>query len=190
MARDVVASIRRFAPRISFATALMAATEELSAPDDRTVKFRLKRPFPHLPAALAGPGGTVPAIMPERLAATSPYQPVKEIVGSGPYRYLLDEHVSGARSAFARFEQYRPRDGGGPAGAPGFTSGPKVTHFDRVEWLTPGKALSRPRTPEFAGPYRFVAWILRTPERSTRAHGSAGSGWRRIARRIRNPTTT
>src|SRR5437588_11364121 len=73
LARDVVASIRRFAPRISFATALMAATEELSAPDDRTVKFRLKRPFPHLPAALAGPGGTVPAIMPERLAATSPY---------------------------------------------------------------------------------------------------------------------
>src|SRR5437763_1359851 len=130
LAGHVVASIRRFVPRVSFATALMAATEELSAPDDRTVKFRLKRPFPHLPAALAGPGGTVPAIMPERLAATSPYQPVKEIVGSGPYRYLLDEHVSGARSAFARFEQYRPRDGGGPAGAPGFTSGPKVTHFD------------------------------------------------------------
>jgi peptide/nickel transport system substrate-binding protein len=83
LARDVVASIRRFAPRIAFATALMAATEELSAPDDHTVRFRLKRPFPHLPEALAGPGGTVPAIMPERLASTSPYQPVQEIVGSG-----------------------------------------------------------------------------------------------------------
>jgi hypothetical protein len=55
-AEDVVASIRRFAARISFANALMAATEELSAPDDRTVRFRLKRPFPHLPEALAGPG--------------------------------------------------------------------------------------------------------------------------------------
>src|SRR6266566_3243481 len=132
LARDVVASIRRFAPRISFATALMAATEELSASDDKTVKFRLKRPFPHLPAALAGPGGTVPAIMPERLAATSPYQPVKEIVGSGPYRFLADEHVSGARAAFGRFAEYRPRD----TGALGFTSGPKVTHFDRVEWVT------------------------------------------------------
>ena len=30
----------------------------------------------HLPMALAGPGGTIPAIMPERLAATSPHQPV------------------------------------------------------------------------------------------------------------------
>src|SRR6202040_434441 len=132
LARDVVASIRRFAPRISFATALMAATEELSAPDDRTVKFRLKRPFPHLSAALAGPGGTVPAIMPERLAATSPYQPVKEGVGSGPFRFLSNEHVSGAKAAFARFEQYRPRS----SGAPGFTSGPKVAYFERVEFLT------------------------------------------------------
>jgi peptide/nickel transport system substrate-binding protein len=51
LARDVVASIRRFAARISFANALMAATEELSAPDNRTVRFRLKRPFPHLPEA-------------------------------------------------------------------------------------------------------------------------------------------
>src|SRR6516162_5416603 len=75
LARDVVASIRRFAPRVAFADALMAETEELSAPDDRTVRFRLKRPFPHLPEALAGPGGIVPAIMPERLAATSPFKP-------------------------------------------------------------------------------------------------------------------
>ena len=99
LARDVVASIRRFAQRISLAGALMTATDELSAPDDRTVRFQLKRPFPHLPDALAGPGGTVPAIMPERLAATSPFKPVAEIVGSGPYRFLPEEHVSGARSA-------------------------------------------------------------------------------------------
>jgi peptide/nickel transport system substrate-binding protein len=132
LARDVVASIRRFAPRISFAGALMAATEELSAPDDRTVRFRLKRPFPHLPEALAGPGGIVPAIMPERLAVTSPFKPVAEIVGSGPYRFLPDEHISGARAAYERFALYQPR-AGGPVG---FTAGPKVAHLDRVEWLT------------------------------------------------------
>ena len=136
LAQDVVASIRRFSVKIPFASALMNATEELSAPDDRTVKFRLKRPFPHLPMALAGPGGTVPAIMPERLAAGSPHQPVKEVVGSGPFRFLKDEHVSGAKAAFARFDRYRPRDAAGPGGAPGFTSGPKVAHFERVEFLT------------------------------------------------------
>jgi peptide/nickel transport system substrate-binding protein len=132
LARDVVASIRRFAPRVIFANALMNATDELSAPNDRTVRFRLKRPFPHLPEALAGPGGNVPAIMPERLAAESPFKPVAEVVGSGPYRFLKDEHVSGARAVFERFAEYQPRTGG-PVG---FTAGPKVAHFDRVEWLT------------------------------------------------------
>src|SRR5438270_3940027 len=131
LARDVVASIRRFAPRVIFATALMDATDELSAPDERTVRFRLKRPFPHLPEALAGPGGNVPAIMPERLAAASPFKPVAEIVGSGPYRFLPEEHISGARAAYERFPLYQPRTGG-PAG---FTSGHKIAHFDRVEWL-------------------------------------------------------
>ena len=132
LARDVVASVRRFAARISFADALMAATEELSAPDDRTVRFRLKRPFPHLPEALAGPGANVPAIMPERLAATSPFKPVAEIVGSGPYRFMPEEHISGARAAYERFPLYQPRT----AGPVGFTAGPKIAHFDRVEWLT------------------------------------------------------
>jgi peptide/nickel transport system substrate-binding protein len=132
LARDVVASIRRFAARIPFADALMAATEELSARDDRTLRFRLKRPFPHLPEALAGPGGIVPAIMPERLAATSPFKPVAEIIGSGPYRFLPDEHISGARAAYERFALYQPR----AAGPVGFTAGPKIAHFDRIEWLT------------------------------------------------------
>src|SRR5205823_2120436 len=56
----------------------------------------------------------------------------KEVVGSGPFRFLKDEHISGAQAAFARFDQYRPRD----SGALGFTSGPKVAHFERVEFLT------------------------------------------------------
>ena len=54
LARDAVASIRRFAARDGFGQALMAVTGELSAPDDRTLRFRLTKPFPHLPAALAG----------------------------------------------------------------------------------------------------------------------------------------
>ena len=36
LARDVVSSIRRFAARVIFANALMDATDELSAQDDRT----------------------------------------------------------------------------------------------------------------------------------------------------------
>ena len=108
LALDCVASIRRWARRDAFGQALMAATDELAAPDDRTIRFRLKRPFPLLPAALGKPGSNVPVIMPERLASTDAYTQVKEMVGSGPFRFLAGEHVPGARLNYARFEGYVP----------------------------------------------------------------------------------
>ena len=72
LARDAVASIRRFGVRDRFGQALMAVTDELSAPDDRSLRFRLAKPFPHLPAALAGSSSFTPCIMPERLARSEP----------------------------------------------------------------------------------------------------------------------
>ena len=96
LARDVVASIRRWSARDGFGQSLMTATAELSAPDDRTVRFRLTKPFPHLPAALAGSSTTVPCIMPERLARNDPFRQVTELVGSGPYRFRPDEFGQGS----------------------------------------------------------------------------------------------
>jgi peptide/nickel transport system substrate-binding protein len=132
LGRDVVASIRRWAVRDGFGQALLAATEELSAPSDRLVEFRLKRRFPHLPQALAGASTNMPCIMPERLAQTDPYTQVTEMVGSGPYRFRPGERVAGSRAAYERFAGYLPRDGTKPS----FTAGPKIAHFDRIEWLT------------------------------------------------------
>jgi peptide/nickel transport system substrate-binding protein len=45
LARDCVASIRRWSQRDPYGGTLMAATDELIATDDRTLVFRLKRPF-------------------------------------------------------------------------------------------------------------------------------------------------
>ena len=53
LARDCVASIRRWASRDGFGATLMAATDELSAPDDRRILFRLKKPFPTRSASSA-----------------------------------------------------------------------------------------------------------------------------------------
>jgi peptide/nickel transport system substrate-binding protein len=130
LARDCVASIRRWAKRDAFGQTLMLATDELSAADDRTIQFRLKAPFPLLPEALGKMGINMLPIMPERLAATDAFKQVTEMVGSGPFRFLADERVSGARVAYARFDKYRPREGG----TPDWTAGPKVAHFDRVVW--------------------------------------------------------
>lgn len=97
---DVVASVRRIAAREGFAQALMAATDELSARSDRVVQFRLKKPFPHLAEALAGSTASMPAIMPEHLARTDPFTRVTEMVGSGPYRFVANEHVAGSRVVY------------------------------------------------------------------------------------------
>ena len=52
-ARDAAASIRRWGARDGLGQTLLANTDELSAPDDATIQFRLKRPFPLLFDALA-----------------------------------------------------------------------------------------------------------------------------------------
>jgi peptide/nickel transport system substrate-binding protein len=67
-ARDCAASIRRWGPRNSFGQALIAATDDISAADDRTLVFRLKKPFRLLPDALGTTTGPLPVIMPERFA--------------------------------------------------------------------------------------------------------------------------
>lgn len=148
--RDVVASIRRFGARDGFGQSLMAATEELSAPDDERIVFRLKKPFPHLALALSGSTASLPCIMPERLASTDPYKPISEMVGSGPYRFLASEHVAGARSVYERFNSYVPAAGQRPS----FLAGPKITHFDRIEWVT----IPDPATAAAAIQKREVDW--------------------------------
>ncbi len=130
LARDCVASIDRWSKRDSFGQALIERTDEMAAADDRTIVFRLKRPFPLLPDALGKMYPRVPVIMPERLARTDPFRQVAEVVGSGPYRFKPDERVAGARLVYERFADYVPRPDGTAEG----TAGPKVAHFDRVEW--------------------------------------------------------
>lgn len=124
-AADVVPSIQRWAARSPFGQLLLAASDEIRAVDDRTVLIRLKRPFPVSRCLANGP-----PIMPARLAVTDPGRQVREMVGSGPFRFLADEHMAGARVAYARFDGYRPREDG----VPSFTAGPKIAHLDRVEW--------------------------------------------------------
>ena len=138
LARDCVASVRRWAVRDAFGSALMAATAEVSAPDDRSIVFRLIRPFPLLPDALAKTAGNICPIMPERLAMTDPFKQVTDMTGSGPFRFVDDERIVGARTVYAKNPAYVP--------APGplsFTAGGKVPLLDRVEWTVindPGTA--------------------------------------------------
>ncbi|MBE7247848.1 MAG: ABC transporter substrate-binding protein, partial [Actinomycetospora chiangmaiensis] len=128
--RDCIASIRRWAQRDSLGQALMARTDAMSAPDDRSFVIRLKRPYGLMLETLAKLGPPVLVIMPERLAATDPAQQIPEVIGSGPFRFNAKERLVGARVVYDRNLDYRPREGGTVSWA----AGPKRVHFERVEW--------------------------------------------------------
>jgi peptide/nickel transport system substrate-binding protein len=130
LARDCVASVKRWGARDAFGQALMARTDELSAPDDKTIMFRLKAPFALLPDALCHGASNMCAIMPEHIAQTDPFKAFTEVIGSGPFKFKPDERVPGSFFAYEKFDKYKPREDGEAS----FVSGPKIVHFDRVEW--------------------------------------------------------
>jgi len=128
-AQDCAPSLARWARRDTFGQSLGAVVDAWEAADDRTIRIKLKSRFPLLLEALAKPAAVVPFMMPERLARTDPFQQVTEMVGSGPFRFLRDEYVSGSRVAYAKFDGYVPRQE-----AASRTAGGKIANFDRVEW--------------------------------------------------------
>jgi len=125
-AADCVQSIQRWSKRNPMGGTLMSRCNELVALDDKRLQFRMNKRFPIIAYVLGGEGCF---IMPERIAKTDAFTMVTEYVGSGPYRFLRDEWVSGASAAYARNEGYVPR-----AEPPSMWAGGKVANFDRVEW--------------------------------------------------------
>ncbi len=128
-AQDCAPSLARWAARDTMGQTLATFVDSWGVRDDRTIKITLKSPFPLLIDALAKPEENEPFIMPERVARTSPMQQIKETVGSGPFRFLSNEFVSGSAAAYAKFDGYVPRQE-----PPDRASGGKVAIFRRIEW--------------------------------------------------------
>ena len=84
----------------------------MQALDDKRFTIRLKKPFAAMLYAF-GVAGCF--IMPERVARTDPFKQITDATGSGPFKFVKDEWVAGARAVWTRNEQYVPRGrGGGP----------------------------------------------------------------------------
>lgn len=128
LARDCTASLRRWMTRDPAGVTLSQRLDALEAPDDRTIVIRLKRKFPALPNLLSKLQ-TAAVMVPERLANSDPFKQLPEPIGSGPFRFLMDEYVIGSHAALVPFERYVPRDE-----KPSFTAGGHLVLVDRVEW--------------------------------------------------------
>ena len=126
---DCIASLARWMKRDGMGQRIAGQLQEMKASDDRTFEIILKKPFPLLPMALANNCH----IMPERIARTDAFQQISEYVGSGPFRFIREEWVSGSRAVYVRNEKYVSR-----SEAPSNMAGAKIVHFDRVEWQVAG----------------------------------------------------
>lgn len=148
-AQDCVASLQRWLKRDPFSTTFEPRVAAIEAKDDRTIVWRLHKPFPTLPYFLSKAQPT-PVILPERLAKIDPYKPLPEIVGSGPFRFIANEYVSGALSVFHKFDRYVPRQE--PAS---YAAGGHRVKLDRVEW----KVIPDPATAANALVAGEVDWV-------------------------------
>lgn len=128
-AADCVASIRRWGQVDLGGRQLMERVEEIEITSDREFHIRLNRPFAPFLEMLAKPTPIPAFILPERHALTSADQPLTEVVGSGPFRFVEGEYRPGDRVVYERNEAYIPR--GEPSS---WTAGGKNTKIERVVW--------------------------------------------------------
>jgi peptide/nickel transport system substrate-binding protein len=124
LARDAVASVKRWMQKDPMGQTIAASLNELKAVDDRRFQIILKRPFRTMLFSL---GSRNIFVQPEHIAATPVSEQLREVIGSGPYRFLADEFQAGAISHYARWEKYVPR-----SEPPDMWSGGYVANFDRV----------------------------------------------------------
>jgi peptide/nickel transport system substrate-binding protein len=124
-----VASIKRWMARDALGQTLATVVADMKGGDDKNFSIHLREPFPLLIDGLAKLSSLALFIMPERLAKTDPYQQVTEMVGSGPFKFVKEEHQPGNLVVYVKNTDYVPR-----SEPSDWASGGKVVKVDRVEW--------------------------------------------------------
>ena len=133
-AADCVASLRRYSARRPLGQKLRDLTAVMKALDDKRFEIQLTKPYALILATLADNC----FVMPEHVAATDPFQQIADFTGSGPFKFIKDQWVSGSQAIYLRNDAYQPRPE-----PPSFLAGGKVANFDRVEWrIIPDPATS------------------------------------------------
>ena len=125
---DVIASLRRWMSFDGGGARLAAAITAMTALDADSFEIHLSRPFPAMLSTLAAAPSRFAAIM--RAQDIGPERaPITTAIGSGPFRYVPAERISGAQIVWVRNKDYTPR-----AEPPDGLAGGRSVKVDRVEW--------------------------------------------------------
>jgi peptide/nickel transport system substrate-binding protein len=129
VAEDAVESIKRWTKRDPMGKLLAAHASRIAAADRKTFTIELSQPFGPVLDALGKPSSNVPFVMPARIAATPDSEQIKDVVGSGPFRFVKDEWQPGNQVVYVKNRDYVPR-GDAPSGS----AGGKKVQVERVVW--------------------------------------------------------
>src|SRR6266536_2083421 len=110
VAEDCVESLKRWGKKDRFGRLLMAHTAKIAVADKKTFTLGLGERFGPVLDALGKPSSNVPFMMPARIAATSADEQIKEIVGSGPFKFVKDEWQPGNQVVYVKNADYVPRN--------------------------------------------------------------------------------
>ncbi|HWL79725.1 MAG TPA: ABC transporter substrate-binding protein [Roseomonas sp.] len=129
-ANDVVASIQRWAKRDVSGRKLVELGMVLEVMDEKRFAVSLPVDTPLLIESFAKPTAAGLFIMRAEEATTDPMTAVKEIIGSGPFRFDRAAYRPGDRMIYRRNAEYQPREE-----PPSNFAGGKVVKIDRLEWM-------------------------------------------------------
>jgi peptide/nickel transport system substrate-binding protein len=129
LSEDCVESLKRWGKKDRFGQLLMAHTGKIAPVDQKTFTLELAERFGPVLEALGKASTNVPFMMPARIASTSADDQIKEIVGSGPFKFAKDEWQPGEQVAYLRNPDYIPREE-----TPSGSTGGKKVHLDKVIW--------------------------------------------------------
>ena len=126
-ADDVVASLQRWGRLATPGKAIWKNVEGIEVKGPATVVLYLKEPSAVLLMGLARPNNGA-VIYPKEVMAAVGDQAVKDLIGTGPYRFV--EHKPDRHIKLARFKDYVAR-----ADAPNFYGGRRTAYLDELQFV-------------------------------------------------------
>jgi peptide/nickel transport system substrate-binding protein len=182
VSEDCVESLKRWGKKDRFGQLLMAHTGKIAPVDKKAFTLELAERFGPVLDALGKPSSNVPFMMPARIASTPAEEQIKEIVGSGPFKFAKEEWQPGEQVIYLRNPDYIPREE-----TPSGSTGGKKTYLDKVIWRyipdpwDAAEALTAGEVDWWEDPpLDFVPKIEKNPDLQTFAFDPLGTqGWLR-----------
>jgi peptide/nickel transport system substrate-binding protein len=147
---DVVPSLQHWGKLATPGKAIWKNVEAIEAKDPYTVVIYLKEPSGSLLFALGSPNNGA-AIYPKDILAAAGDSPVKEYIGTGPYRFV--EHKPDRHVRLARFKEYSAR-----SEPPNGYGGKRTAYIDEIYFIPVPEASVRLAGTE-TGEYNFAQSI-------------------------------